>query len=89
MQWTKAAALLIALVIPGCKAFETQVPGTSLQIEKLPRVSNSTKSPCWQQREIAAQNSYIATIESKQEQVYKAPCDVDQPKRVASSEAKS
>ncbi len=32
------------------------------------------------QKEVAAQNSYLATIAEKKEVVYKAPCDVDKPK---------
>lgn len=43
-------------------------------------MSNSAKSPCWQQEEIAAQNSYIESIKQRKEVVYRAPCKVDQPK---------
>jgi len=43
----------------------------------LPRVENSTSAPCWQQKQIAAQNSYLASIEQKKEVVYSAPCVVD------------
>jgi len=45
----------------------------------MPRVANSTKAPCRVQKEIAAQNSYIATIKEKKEIVYVAPCVVDKP----------
>ena len=44
----------------------------------MPRVANSPKSPCWQQDQIAAQNSYVDSIKGKKEVVYKAPCRVDQ-----------
>lgn len=43
----------------------------------MPKVDNSTKSPCWQQRQIAAQGSYLQSIAQKKEVVFKAPCDVD------------
>jgi len=80
MQSRKALALLIALAIPACADPSTQLPGTSVQLEKLPRVDNSREAPCWQQRQIAAQNSYIATIQTSKETVWKAPCEVDQKK---------
>jgi hypothetical protein len=43
----------------------------------MPRVQNSSKSPCWQQKQIAAQNSYVDTIKDKAEKVYRAPCEAD------------
>ena len=43
----------------------------------MPRVQNSSKSPCWQQKQIAAQNSYVDTIKDKAEKVYHAPCEAD------------
>lgn len=45
----------------------------------MPKVQNSAKSPCWQQEQIAAQNSYIATVKDGKEVVYKAPCKIDKP----------
>jgi hypothetical protein len=48
-------------------------------LESIPRVDNSRKSPCWQQRQIAAQNTALDTALKKTTQVYKAPCDVDAP----------
>lgn len=66
------------LLIPACAAGNgIPLPGTSKQIDELPRVQNSAKSPCWQQQQIAQQNSYVDTIRTKTEKVYKAPCDVD------------
>jgi hypothetical protein len=55
-------------------------------LEQLPTVENSTQSPCWQQRQIAAQRSYIASVKAGKETVFAAPCDVDPkaPQRVAS-----
>lgn len=53
------------------------LPGTIKLLEEMPRVANSTKAPCRLQKEIAAQNSYIATIKEKREIVYVAPCVVD------------
>lgn len=79
----KLLALLIALAIPACAEWSTPPPaGTSIQLEKLPRVDNSPASPCWQQQQIAAQNSYIKQIETKADVTYKAPCVVE-PKKVA------
>jgi len=48
-------------------------------LDDLPRVSNSTAAPCRLQKEIAAQNSYLASIAEKREVVYSAPCVVDKP----------
>lgn len=76
----KALALLSALVIQGCADPLTQPPGTSIQLDKLPRVENSRESPCWQQKQVAAQNSYIETIKSNKETVWKAPCEVETKK---------
>lgn len=58
---------------------EIQPLATSSILEKLPRVENSTQAPCWQQEQIAAQNSYLATVKDGREVVYKAPCKVDKP----------
>jgi hypothetical protein len=44
----------------------------------MPKVANSTNSPCWQQEQIAAQNSYLDTIKSGKEKVYQAPCKAQQ-----------
>lgn len=79
------------LFLPACAENGTLLPGSIKLIEDLPKVENSVRSPCWQQRQIAAQNSYIATIRDKKEVVYKAPCDVDtkpqeRPAKVASAE---
>jgi hypothetical protein len=76
----KALALLIVLSIPACADPSTHQLGNSILIEKLPRVDNSRESPCWQQRQIAAQNSYIATVKDNKETVWKAPCDVETKK---------
>lgn len=71
-----AATLLLAPLIQGCAGLSTQLPGTTKLLDDLPRVENSTKSPCWQQRQVAAQNSYLATIKEARATVYKAPCDL-------------
>ena len=41
-------------------------------------MQNSAKSPCWQQEQIAAQNSYVESIKQKREVVYRAPCAAEQ-----------
>lgn len=77
----KALALLIALLIPACADPSTQPPATSTLLDKLPRVENSRSSPCWQQQQIAKQNSYLDTLKNNKETVWKAACDVE--KKVA------
>lgn len=72
-----ALALLVSLLLPACVDSATQLPATTKLLDDLPRVANSTAAPCRLQREIAAQNSYIATILDKKEVVFKAPCEVD------------
>jgi hypothetical protein len=40
-------------------------------------VDNSAKSPCWQQQQIARQNSWMAAATgTDREAAYKAPCEV-------------
>ena len=75
-----ALALLLSPLLAGCGQNATPLPETSIILDKLPVVENSTKSPCWQQRQIAAQRSYIETVKAKREAVYAAPCDVDRTK---------
>lgn len=87
MQPNSASALLIALLLPACADSATQLPATTKILDDLPRVQNSAKSPCWQQEQIAAQNSYLASIAEKKEVVYKAPCKVD-PKPAKPAEHK-
>ena len=49
-------------------------------LKDLPRVENSLKAPCWMQRQVSAQQTYIATIETKKETVVAAACKDDKPK---------
>ncbi len=72
-----ALMLLASLVLPACAGPSIPLPGTTELLDKLPKVENSRQSPCWQQRQVAAQNSYLATIKEKREVVYKAACDVE------------
>lgn len=70
-------SLSLALPLAGCEAFgskPTPLPATTELIDKMPRVQNSGLSPCWQQEQIAAQNSYLASVKEKREVVYSAPC---------------
>ena len=76
----KAAVLLLVPLLQACAGPETPLPATTKILDGMPRVHNSTKAPCRLQIEIAAQNSYVDTVMTKREIVYKAPCEVD-PKR--------
>ena len=77
MRPSSVAALPLALLISGCAGSETQLPATTKLLDNLPRVQNSIKAPCWQQQQIAAQNSYLASVQAKKAVVYKAPCQID------------
>ena len=59
----------------GCADPSIQLPGTTKLLDDLPRVANSDKAPCRMQREVAAQNSYLASIKEGKEVVYTAPCE--------------
>lgn len=41
------------------------------------------------QREVAAQNSYLASIKSNKEVVYKAPCDMKSPTTKTTTDPKT
>lgn len=86
MRFPKASALLLLPLLTACADNATQLPATTKVLDELPRVQNSVKSPCWQQEQIAAQNSYVDAIKSKQDVVYKAPCKVDQKPAVVASQ---
>jgi hypothetical protein len=95
MRSRSARPLLLSLALPltlgGCSLGSViPLPATKDILEKVPLVENSTKSPCWQQEQIAAQRSYIASALSGKEIIYQAPCKVDRqepnkvnPSRVA------
>jgi len=81
MLRTSARLLLLSLPLAACTPTGAiQLPATSKILDDMPRVQNSTKSPCWQQEQIAAQNSYVDTIKGGKEVVYSAPCKTDKPK---------
>lgn len=90
MRLLKASLLpaSLCLLLGGCSESATLLPGTTKLIDEMPRVANSTKAPCRLQKEIAAQNSYIATIKEKKEIVYVAPCVVDKPATNAAPQPK-
>lgn len=79
MQYPRAAALLLPLLMAACSASETPAPLTTRVLDELPRVSNSPLAPCWQQKQIAAQNGFIDAIKLQKEVAYKAPCVADKP----------
>jgi hypothetical protein len=80
---------LCAMSLAGC-ASEIPSPGTTKILDDLPLVENSPKSPCWQQRQIAAQRSFLYTAKTGKEEVFAAPCDVDKkPKAVEPASSKT
>ena len=87
-----ALAITASLFLAACETLgiaTKQPPANVAEILRdVPKVSNSTQSPCWQQREIAAQRSYIESgIEGKPKR-YHAECD-DDAKPAAKPEAKT
>jgi hypothetical protein len=81
MQLHKALALLASLSLAGCAGNAILLPATTKILDDMPKVDNSTQAPCWMQKQVAAQNSYIATVKNDgKEVVYGAPCVVDKPK---------
>jgi len=77
MRLILAVVPLASLALGACALGETPLPATSKIIDEMPRVDNSTKAPCWLQKAIAAQNSYVDSIKQKREIVYSAPCVID------------
>ena len=67
--------LLLSLVMQGCSwtrltGTEVAITGSTKEIlTAVPTVQNSTKSPCWQQKEIAAQQSYLRSAISGKEEI--------------------
>ena len=57
-------------------------------LKDVPEVENSPRSPCWQQRQIAAQRSYIESGIAGKPKRYHAECD-DDAKPAAKPEAKT
>jgi hypothetical protein len=84
MRLIWAVVPLASLALGACALGETPLPGTTKILDEMPRVDNSTKAPCWMQKAVAAQNSYVDSIKQKREIVYAAPCVVDKPKAVTS-----
>jgi len=77
MRLILVPALLTNLALGACALNETPLPASSKILDEMPRVDNSTKAPCWMQKAVAAQNSYVDSIKQKREIVYSAPCVVD------------
>jgi hypothetical protein len=73
----KLTTPLLALAMGACAAQSTPPPATTDILKDLPRVDNSAKSPCWQQQQIARQNSWMAAATgTDREAAYKAPCEL-------------
>lgn len=78
---SKLPVLLMPLCLaPMLAACSTLAPTVlaSKTLEAIPRVHNSAKAPCPLQRQIAAQNTYLASVSGSLPTgtVYAAPCDL-------------
>lgn len=61
-------------------ATERKAPPSAASIlRNVPVVENSANAPCWQQRQIAAQRSYIHSVTKGKTKRYHADCK-DEPK---------
>lgn len=70
-----ATVLLLSPALAGCLgALKSTQPLDPKLVEAIPRIDNSFSSPCWQQEQIAAQNSWIETVKTGKDVVYVAPC---------------
>jgi hypothetical protein len=94
MQFKKAMPLFPVLplvLLGGCSTLTPGVIDPSAVIKSVPRVHNSPSAPCWQQKEIAAQNAWIDTATGiNQKAAYAAPCELQKPQtqpRIASADA--
>lgn len=90
-----AVALAIAAspLLAACEtlgiATSQPVPASVAEILRdVPEVENSSSSPCWQQRQIAAQRSYIESSLSGKPKSYHADC-ADDAKPTGKPEAKT
>lgn len=71
--------LLLASTLPlaACSTLTLEPQVNNSALVAVPRVENSAQSPCWQQRQIAAQNSWLDNATKKANAaVYKGPCDL-------------
>jgi hypothetical protein len=70
-----ACPFLAACETLGIGTSETQAPASAASILRgVPKVDNSPQSPCWQQRQIAAQRAYIDSAVSGKAKAYHADC---------------
>jgi hypothetical protein len=88
-QLKKFAPLLIAPMIQACGGSSTLPPETISLLQSIPRVDNSPKSPCWQQKQIAAQNTAFEAALKKSKDTYKPPCEFEKAKPVEPQKATS
>ena len=81
-RFRKRTLPLSVLAILPLAACETPLPAKIDTIANaVPVVENSTKSPCWQQRQIAVQRTWLAAIKGRRV-TYRAPCDIDPKPKV-------
>lgn len=85
-------AITASLLLAACEtlgiATNPAPPNASVVLRDVPEVQNSSKSPCWQQRQIAAQRGYIESATSGKKVQYHAECS-DDTKPEPKAEAKT
>lgn len=69
-----ASPFLAACETLGIATKETPPANVAEVLRDVPEVGNSSKSPCWQQRQIAAQRSYIDSAVGGAPKRYHADC---------------
>lgn len=73
-----ALVILTGLALGACETLppSSSKPSPDLRsfVENVPRVKNSPAAPCWQQKEIAAQNAYLDSVLAGKPRSYHAPC---------------
>jgi hypothetical protein len=81
---------VLPILLLGACATQTPAPSSNVLAGVLKPVPNYSRAPCDMQREWAAHNSRVASVEKGATVVYKAPCDVDpKPRAPAASPVKT
>lgn len=94
-RWANVGLAIVAcLFLAACETLgigktEAPAPVSAAEVLKgVPEVENSDKSPCWQQRQIAAQRAYIESNVGGKPVMYHGDCS-DETKSAAKVEPKT